>query len=576
VQPPTSEALASREVVLAPGEARDVAWAVQVPPGTGTLAWNVAADTSEGAARDRMQVTQSVVPAVPVRVYQATLAQVRDPLSIPVQRPAGAIPGRGGVDVALRAKLADNLDGVREYMGAYPYQCLEQNLSRALALEDRAQWDAWMSRLPAYLDGAGLLKYFASEALPGEDVLTAYVLAAASVAGWHIPEAPRQRMLEGLAQFVTGRIQRDSALPTADLAVRKLAAVAALARHGAAEASMLDSLTIEPNAWPTSAVLDWLDVLQRLPDVPSKAARVATAENILRSRLTLHGTQLVLSTERRDALWWLMISADSNAARAVLAALDRPQWRDDVPRLVQGLLARQQRGHWNNTTANAWAVLALRRYSRQFEKTPVAGSTRVSLGDHAGTVQWAADAPREVRLPWPSARNGLDIVHTGAGQPWALVQATAAIPLREPLQSGFTITRSVTVIETQRPGRWTRGDVVRVRLDVEAQQDATWVVVDDPVPAGATILGTGLGGQSQRLAETERRTGSVWPAFEERRHDAFRAYYRFVPRGRWTVEYTVRLNNPGTFVLPPTRVEAMYAPEIYAERPNDAVTVEPR
>ena len=31
-----------------------------------------------------------------------------------------------------------------------------------------------------------------------------------------------------------------------------------------------------------------------------------------------------------------------------------------------------------------------------------------------------------------------------------------------------------------------------------------------------------------------------------------------------------------TFLLPPTRVEAMYAPEIFAERPNDAVTVEPR
>jgi len=68
----------------------------------------------------------------------------------------------------------------------------------------------------------------------------------------------------------------------------------------------------------------------------------------------------------------------------------------------------------------------------------------------------------------------------------------------------------------------------------------------------------------------------VWPAFEERRFEAFRAYYRYVPKGRWTVEYTVRLNNPGTFVLPPTRVEAMYAPEIHAERPNDTVTVEPR
>jgi uncharacterized protein YfaS (alpha-2-macroglobulin family) len=219
----------------------------------------------------------------------------------------------------------------------------------------------------------------------------------------------------------------------------------------------------------------------------------------------------------------------------------------------------------------------LRNFSKHFEKTPVGGSTRVALGMQKGTVQWASDAQtRDIQFSWPARRTDLAVVHTGAARPWALVRATAAIPLQAPLQSGFTITRSLSTIETGQPNRWTRGDVVRVRLDIDAEQDSTWVVVVDPIPAGATILGAGLGGQSQRLTQGERRSGAVWPAFEERRFDAFRAYYRFVPKGRWSVEYTVRLDNPGTFVLPPTRVEAMYAPEIFAERPNDAVTVEPR
>ena len=41
--------------------------------------------------------------------------------------------------------------------------------------------------------------------------------------------------------------------------------------------------------------------------------------------------------------------------------------------------------------------------------------------------------------------------------------------------------------------RWSRGDTYRVQLDIDAQADMTWVVVNDPVPAGATILGSGLG-----------------------------------------------------------------------------------
>jgi hypothetical protein len=46
-----------------------------------------------------------------------------------------------------------------------------------------------------------------------------------------------------------------------------------------------------------------------------------------------------------------------------------------------------------------------------------------------------------------------------------------------------------------------------------------------------------------------------------------------VPKGKWIVEYTVRLNNAGEFQLPETRVEAMYAPEMFGEIPNGKVVV---
>jgi uncharacterized protein YfaS (alpha-2-macroglobulin family) len=155
-----------------------------------------------------------------------------------------------------------------------------------------------------------------------------------------------------------------------------------------------------------------------------------------------------------------------------------------------------------------------------------------------------------------------------------MVRATAALPLDKPLSTGFKVTRTVRSVEQQKQGVFTRGDVVRIHLDLEAQSDMTWVVVADPIPAGATVLGS-LGGQSQLLKRDDQRTGWAWLAFEERRFDSYRAYYRFVPKGHWTVEYTVRLNNPGTFQLPATRVEAMYAPEMLGEVPNAVVTVLP-
>jgi uncharacterized protein YfaS (alpha-2-macroglobulin family) len=568
--------LPSQRVELPPGQARDVSWNVAVPTDVAALSWDVTAKAGTSAT-DRIKLEQTVIAAYPVRTYQATISQLTAPLSIPAERPAGAVKGRGGLEVTLRAKLGDGLDGVREYMSWYPYTCLEQQVSRAVALGDAAHFRTWSERLPAYMDSDGLLKYFPSDRLQGDDTLTSYVLAVAHEAGWQFVEQDRARLINALTRFVEGKIVRGSALLTADLAIRKLTAIEALSRYDAANASMLDSIEIEPGLWPTSAVLDWLNILRRVPEIGSASERREQALGILRSRLNFQGTIMGFSTERRDALWWLMISGDSNANRMLLSVLEEPQWREDIPRLVRGTLARQQRGRWNTTVANAWGVLAMEKFSAVFEATPVSGVTDLRYADKQTQVTWPMAAAEDVSsLPWQDGRSSLDVVHQGTGAPWAMVRATAALPLDKPLSSGYKTTRTVTPIEQQTPGRWSRGDVARVTLQIEAQTDMGWVVVDDPVPAGATILGSGLGGQSALMTRQERREGVAWLAFEERKFDAFRAYYRFVPKGSWTVEYTVRLNNPGQFHLPATRVEAMYAPEMFGEAPNAVLVVEPK
>ena len=43
-----------------------------------------------------------------------------------------------------------------------------------------------------------------------------------------------------------------------------------------------------------------------------------------------------------------------------------------------------------------------------------------------------------------------------------------------------------------------------------------WVVVSDPVPAGATLLGSGLGRDSAIATRGEQREGRAWLAYEER------------------------------------------------------------
>jgi hypothetical protein len=544
-------ALDARQASLAPAEAREIGWDVQVPHGTGSLTWEVIARATDNSVLDRVRVTQKVIPAVPIRTIQATIAQLSRPLSTDVEIPADAVPGKGGVNVSFRARLSEGTGAIRYFMAQYPYVCLEQKISQAVALRDETLWKSVMADLPSYLDGDGLAKYFPSSRILGSDILTSYILAVSNEAGWAVPAVSRDRMTRALVLFIEGKIVRGSGLPTADLSIRKLAALEALSRYGLARAALLDSITLETNLWPTSAVIDWLDVLLRVKEIPAREEKIRNAEQILRSRLNFQGTTMGFSTERTDYLWWLMVSGDVNAVRGIISFLKLPGWTGDIPRIVNGAIARQQRGAWNTTVANAWGVLALEKFSAKFESEGVTGRSAASLSGPAKSLDWAA-APGGggVSFGWPKGRGSLAVSHEGSGKPWVTFQSLAAIPLKEPLSTGYKIRKTLAAVKQTEKGGWSRGDVVRVTLEIEAQADMTWVVVNDPIPGGASILGTGLSRDSSLLIEGEKREGLAWPAFTERAFEAFRAYYAFVPKGKWTVEYTVRLSNSGHFLLP--------------------------
>ena len=599
------------------GEARELSWDVTAPAQLGqtraeSLLWEITAADMLSSARDALKARQRIIAAVPLSVQQATLVQLAAPYALGVGAPTDALPAsgakRGGLRLSLQPRLAEGLPGVRDWFANYPFICLEQKTSKSVGLRDARLWQGVLAQLPGYLDTDGLASYFPprnGEAPRGSDSLTAYLLAASHEAAsldpaFALSDSVRAPMERGLAAFVEGRITRDFWSPRKDLDVRKLAAVEALSRYGKAQARQLQSINIAPNQWPTSAVIDWLNILRRMSDVPQREQRMAEAGQILRSRLSWQGTRVGFSSEREDYWWWLMINGDVNTAKLLLTVMDDPAWKDDIGRLANGFVARQQNGAWLTTTANLWGGLALEKFSRKFESAPVTGSTRASLGAASAAMDWArvervkpgdaSGAPNQsswfgapasagnlrnnsMFLSWPTGTGTLNVTQIGGGKPWLTVQSVAAIDLKEPVDAGYRISKTITPIEQAVKGQWTRGDVLRISLEVNASADMSWVAVTDPVPAGATILGGGLGRDSAIGSAGEKREGRAWSAFDERSFEAWRSYYEYLPKGVIRVEYTIRLNNVGDFALPPSRVEAMYAPEMFGATPNARVRV---
>jgi uncharacterized protein YfaS (alpha-2-macroglobulin family) len=527
---------------------------------------------------------------VPVEVWAGALLRVTADSAIPVAPPAGAIAGRGSVSIRLDDTLAPPLEGVRAFMRAYPYDCFEQRLSRLVALGDSGSWSVLAGDLPTYQAPDGLLRYWPSDTLDGSEALTAYVLALASDAGLPIPDGPRAKMIDALKAVVDGRLRHES---YGDVRLRRVAAFAALARAGAATPAMLGQLGINPNEMPTAQLADYIVALDHVPGLANAPALRGAAEAVLRSRFVYEGTRLDL-TDQGNAAWWLMSSADEGSIKALIAVLGRPAWQDEAPKMMVGIAARQWHGRWDTTTANAWGTIAARRFAALYPAQAIAGVTTASLGNVSRSLAWPLGATaRNFSLPLPSAQMPLRLTQSGGAGPWATVAVSAAVPLRQPLNAGYRLTRQVAVVAAKHPGQWTRGDVIKVTITVEASAERNWVVVSDPVPAGATIIGDQanqsalLAGQGSdgggSIFGAITGDGKLWrvqsgvkAAYVERGNDAYRAYFDWVPRGTFSVAYVMRLNTPGRFVMPPTRVEAMYAPAIRAEAPNAPVAIAAR
>src|SRR5690606_14256174 len=118
-----------------------------------------------------------------------------------------------------------------------------------------------------------------------------------------IPAETRNRMLNGLQAFAEGRIQRKHWSPQPDVDARKLTVVEALARAGRAHPRMLETLQSAHDRWQTSALIDWLSILQRMQGLPEQDKLKQEARQAILGRMLNRGTDLVFAENALNDNW---------------------------------------------------------------------------------------------------------------------------------------------------------------------------------------------------------------------------------------------------------------------------------
>jgi uncharacterized protein YfaS (alpha-2-macroglobulin family) len=125
------------------------------------------------------------------------------------------------------------------------------------------------------------------------------------------------------------------------------------------------------------------------------------------------------------------------------------------------------------------------------------------------------------------------------------------------------------------------GARVRVKITMVADNRRYHVALVDPLPAGLEIINPELAvSQSvpQDTTSPDYKYGWWWwgPWFEHQnlRDNRAEAFTSLLWDGVYEYTYVARATTPGTFIVPPTKAEEMYSPEVFGRSGSDTVIVE--
>ena len=303
---------------------------------------------------------------------------------------------------------------------------------------------------------------------------------------------------------------------------------------------------------------------------------------------------------------YLIMQSDRRSDGIVLDALiaNSPD-SDLIPKVVAGLLANQVKGRWNNVQENAFILLALKSYFDTFEAQSPDFVARVWLGDQfAGdhTFQGRETDRATITIPTgaliDAGDSDLVLAKDGSGRLYyriGLRYAPSDLQL-DALDRGFVVDRVYEGVDDpadvsrDADGTWRvkAGARVRVTLTMVAESQRTHVALVDPLPAGLESLnpalavtqvapvetsGEDFAGEARSVACCDGWWGR-WYAHEQLRDDRTEAFTTLLPAGTYTYSYFARATTPGSFVVPPTRAEEMYAPETFGRTATDKMIIE--
>ena len=524
---------------------------------------------------------------------------------------------RGVLTIRLDPSLAAGMRDGLSYLEHFPYECTEQTVSRFLpnVLTYRALRDLGLSdpeleaKLPDLVE-EGVSKLTNQQHGDGgwgwwhegesNPYLTAYVvfaLAKARDAGF----GARGDVLRNGLSHVESTLVRARELQSYREANRQAFALFVMAETG-----------------QTGRASEYVSDLYRRREKLSHYGRAFLAmtmgrikEDDRRIKTLLADLQNVAILSATGAHWeeaetdWWAMNTDTRSTAVILDALTQLDPENAIiPQVVRWLMIARQDGIWETTQETAWALIALTDWM------VVTGELRgdyeygVWLNDEVeadgAVTPETVDEP--IRLQIDVAELLADVGNRltvrrgpGEGRLYYTAHLKVFLPVEDikPLNRGIIVSRRYTDPACSDGAKCPEvnhvavGDVVQVRLTIIAPHDLYYLVVEDPLPAGAepidvTLDTTSLLEQQPGLyRETENESlydftywWWRWYSRSEMRDDKAVLFADYLAAGTYEYTYTFRATLPGEYQVIPTTANEFYFPEVFGRADGRLFTIE--
>jgi uncharacterized protein YfaS (alpha-2-macroglobulin family) len=536
----------------------------------------------------------------------------------PIKPPAGVFPQFGGLEITTTSTALQSLTDAFIYLTSYPFDCSEQVSSRLLgiaalrdvlwafkakgvpdeaALTEQVKKD--MDRLRMLQNANGGFGFWATSAdtWPFISVHVAHALARAKEKGYEVPDGMLQQSKSYLANV-------ESYIPSwyGEDCKRVIRAYALYVRHRLGDTDKAKA----------KALIDEVGGVTKLPieamgwvyyiicKDPAMSSQVAEIRKYLNNNVTETAGNAHFVTGYNEDSGYVILNSDRRVDGILLEAMIHDQPKNDlIPKIARGLLAGRNRGRWENTQDNCFVLLALDLYFKTYENVTPDFVARAWLGDEFAGEQ--AFKGREVdykslRVPMSylaeKGEKTLTLSKQGQGRLYyrlGMDYAPKSLKL-EAADHGFAVERvyegadKPEDVKQDEDGTWhvKAGAKVRVKLSMVATGRRYHVALVDPLPAGLEPLNPALAVTGTVPLDPAQQSSrgpwwswmGTWYEHQNMRDERVEAFTSLLWEGVYNYQYVARATTPGTFVVPPTRAEEMYAPETFGRSASARLIVE--